>query len=148
MKRHLRILLTTLVALTVTLGFALAIGSTHSPLVNAPSEHILHSEHEHTKHVSEHALTLNAHNYPNGSRALADIHAHVQRHLGHFNARLETFGGTHEWSPEWDLHWLDVEHSGNVVRIYHATSNEHPHNRFIWMAHSGSPHQAAWEEVR
>ncbi|HYI08312.1 MAG TPA: hypothetical protein VEK57_04520 [Thermoanaerobaculia bacterium] len=159
MKRHIRILLTTIVVVLATFGFALAIGSTRSPLVNEHGEHVRHDDHGQPKHGHDHDhnATVTPHNGHkdhaghsdhNGDRALTDIHTHAQQHFGHFTARLETFGGTHEWSHEFDLHWLDVEHDGNVVRIYHATDREHPHSRFIWMSHSGNPHPAAWEEVR
>jgi len=68
------------------------------------------------------------------SNALSDMRVCAARRLGLFEEIPESFDGTSQWSPEWHLQWLDVEHDGKVFRIYHATDVRHPQNRFtaIW----------------
>ena len=77
--------------------------------------------------------------------ALSDIRAHAEHHLGPHTEVPGSFGGTHQWSAEWHLQWLDVEHDGEVVRIYHATAANHPQHRFTTIWNDG---QAEWEHVR
>jgi hypothetical protein len=82
---------------------------------------------------------------PDPSSALVDIRAHVQHHLGHHTEVPGSFAGTHQWSGEWHLQWLDVEHADEVLRIYHATAVRDPQHRFITI---WTDDVAEWEHVR
>jgi hypothetical protein len=77
--------------------------------------------------------------------ALSDIRAYAAHHLGPHTEVPGSFGGTHQWSADWHLQWLDVEHDGEVVRIYHATDVHDAQHRFttIW-----NEERAEWEYVR
>jgi hypothetical protein len=147
MKRHIRILLTAVAIVFATFVFASAIGSTHSSVVDARSEHVHHQNAQPPQHFREHTGSLQAADHERET-ALADMYAHAQRHFDAYTPHLETFGGSTEWSAEWSLHWLDVDHDGTAVRLYHATHKQHPERRFTWMSHSGDPHPTAWEKVR
>jgi hypothetical protein len=76
--------------------------------------------------------------------ALQDMRAYGTHRLGIFTEVPVSFGGTSQWSPDWRLQWLDVEHDGEVVRIYHATEVRHPQNRFTAIWQNG---HAEWEHV-
>ena len=148
MKRHFRILLTVLAVTTVTLGFAFAISSMHSPLVVAETEHGRHGATAHPQTFGKHDPAPAAPDHHIRNQARVDMQSHAHRRLGHVIVRHESLGGTTHFSHQFELHWLDVEHDGNVVRLYHATDRQHPQHRFVWMWHSGAPHPTAWEEVR
>jgi hypothetical protein len=74
--------------------------------------------------------------------ALSEIRAYAEHHVGTHTAVAGSFGDTDQWSADWHLQWLDVEHDGEVIRIYHATDIHDPHHRFITMWNGA---QAVWE---
>jgi hypothetical protein len=78
------------------------------------------------------------------TNALQDMRAYATHRLGVFAEVPVSFDGTSRWSPDWHLQWLDVEHHGEVFRIYHATEVRHPQNRFTAIWQSG---HAEWEHV-
>src|SRR5438876_1004817 len=43
--------------------------------------------------------------------ALHDMHAYAIRHLGVFEDDLQSFDASSDWSPRWQLRWMDV-HEG------------------------------------
>ena len=76
--------------------------------------------------------------------AFHDLNACAIRRLGEYEPLTGSFGGTNEWSSDWQLYWIDVEQDGNVIRIYHATDVRHPSRRFtaIW-----NGDHAEWERA-
>lgn len=139
MKRNLKLVLTFTGFGAVLLVFAFAVSGAHSPQFN-PTDSVHHD----TVLAPAHDA---AHHDARGT-ALADMQAYAHRKLGHVEPRLDTFRSNGDWSSEWDLHWIDVEHDGRVARIYHVTEKVNPQRRFAWMWDSGSPQPTAWEEVR
>ena len=65
--------------------------------------------------------------------ALHDMHGYALRHLGVWEEDLQSFGNAEEWSPEWELRWMDVRHDGEAVRVYHLTGRREPHLRYTTM---------------
>lgn len=140
MKRNFRILLILAAVIPATLVFALANGSTHTPSVG-------HQHMTHTGHLSTDMRPVNTADRDREC-ALADMHNHAQQHFGTFYVHVETFGGSSEWSHLFNLHWIDVEHDGHTVRLYHAIDKHNPQRRFIWTWQSGDPHPTEWQQVR
>ena len=75
--------------------------------------------------------------------AFTDMYAHAARHFDRFVERPETFGRTPNWSAEYDLHWVDFEVGGKLVRVYHATDKRDRRMRFTW---SWDPSAARWTD--
>lgn len=74
--------------------------------------------------------------------ALSDMHSYALRHIGVFDVDPRSLRASSEWSPRWQLHWMDVHHDQHTTRIYHAIDNENPSRRFttMWMGA-----QTEWE---
>jgi hypothetical protein len=92
----------------------------------------------HTPHAPDTARPAPAQQQPYASvaalsppGALAEMYAYAALHFETFTELPDTFGGTEAWSETWNLHWLDVETGGHVVRIYHLTSKEDARLRFV-----------------
>jgi hypothetical protein len=144
MKRHFRILLALLIAIAVTVG-AFAIGISHRSQPRAQTRHSTAlqappiQDAEHSSSVSPHAQAA--------ALALTEMQHAAERHLGDYHPQEGSFGGTGDFSADWDIHWVVVVHGGHTVRIYHATEKQHPGNRFtrIWHEHESMP--TGWEQV-
>ena len=78
--------------------------------------------------------------------AFADIYEYATTHLGDFHELPETYGEQTDWHG-WHLQWVDVEHENEIIRIYHAASEEHPEIHFVTMCDSHNSDAAAWIQV-
>ncbi|HET8796670.1 MAG TPA: hypothetical protein VFO89_03225 [Thermoanaerobaculia bacterium] len=76
-----------------------------------------------------HALVTQ--HFPQEDRALTEMAAHSARTLGHCNILPETLNHTESWSRDWTLHWVDAEHAGATIRLYHATHRHDFRNRYV-----------------
>lgn len=144
MKRHSKTLLTLMIGISVTWA-AFAIGSSYGHSADAQSGHDGLDAAVPPQHFREPSPPAHSHN---AHRALAEMNEHGRRHLDDFHVRPGTFGGSGEWSHEWDLHWIVVvERDGRTIRIYHATQKDHPENRFLllWDEHEIEP--SRWERI-
>lgn len=74
--------------------------------------------------------------------ALHDMHEYAVRHLGVFEEDLQSFDVSKDWSPSWQLRWMDVHEGTDTVRIYHVTDTQNARHRFTTTWVGG---QALWE---
>jgi hypothetical protein len=151
-------------AISVTLAFAIAIGSADSPLLTrdnhetqkvAASTNVTPQHHDDQgtagepleQHESLHGYAVHSYitTLHNDHFALVAMHVYAAVHLGHFDVLPETFGGTPHWSPDWDLHWIDAKHDDHLVRIYHAIHKHQPHIQYTLMYDHDTAHSAEWE---
>ena len=85
---------------------------------------------------------------PPDDHALADMYTYATLHLGTFRELPETFNGTTNWSHAWSLHWLDVDHDGAIIRVYHLTDKDNPGRRFVATWDTQSGRATEWEAVK
>lgn len=147
MKSYVRAIVLTAAATATTLIFAYTVGGANSPRHDVADDHF-------SAAATVSATTGNheGHHEDGDSQVvetcvLLDLYTYAQHHLGEFTTVAGSFGGTTAWSGQWDLHWLDVQHDGHTVRIYHLTHREDPHLRYVWMWRSGNLQPTSWEEV-
>ena len=70
---------------------------------------------------------------------------HARTQLHEFQARPDSFHGTSDWTHEWMLHWIDVEHHGSQVRIYHAVHKQQRRRRFTMISDSNGAQLGLWK---
>lgn len=74
--------------------------------------------------------------------AFSDMHAYALRHLGVFEADVQSLESSDTWSALWRLYWMDVAQGEEIIRIYHVIDNADPRRRFttMWVGD-----EAEWE---
>jgi hypothetical protein len=144
MRRHFRTLLAVLIAIPVTMG-AFAIGIYQ----RQPNAQTGHNPAPHAMPVDaqKHSSSASGHTHA-ASVALTEMQRAAERHLGAYHPQEGSFGGTGNFSLEWDMHWVVVEHGAHTVRLYHATHKQHPENRFTRIWHEHKPMPTKWERVQ
>jgi len=81
--------------------------------------------------------------------ALQDMTLHAFRHFNDLNTVQPDPGVCLNWTPNWELRWLDFHSSdGHVARVYHATSRHHPGLRFTINEDSSDAQGQAWERAQ
>jgi hypothetical protein len=79
--------------------------------------------------------------------ALQDMTLHAFRHLDDVVEVQQMPGLCRDWTPSWELRWLDFQDDdGDVTRVYHATSRHHPGVRFT--VDEGRSDAQEWERAR
>lgn len=67
----------------------------------------------------------------NDQAAIKDMMNHAAAHLGTVTAVPESYVTILDWKLSWTLRWIDFDHGGHTVRIYHATHDDLPQTRFV-----------------
>jgi hypothetical protein len=101
---------------------------------------------------SQHHLAGDVHSHLHSHHdhsALADMHAFAAHHYGiRTHAHEHTFGSVLQWSPEWELRWVDyATPQQHIVRVYHATKRHDPRSRFISTWNHADGHYEPWHPL-
>lgn len=111
-------------------------------LVTATNYHSLPAE------VPAHHESLDHHHSHNAHVAFTDMSAHAVHHLRGIPLHEDALETNPEWTPDWELHTVDVIHNGHLLRIYHAMNRHNPDIRFVAIWDTENSIATAWEPAR
>lgn len=104
-----------------------------------PADHDSHDPH-HVAQAIEHAgHELQAH---------TDMEVFAAIHYGNFVEVPDTFGGTTEWDPDYDLHWMQIDHDGHVALLYHLSSKHDDGHRLVNLWDSNDHSWTGWNSMQ
>lgn len=96
----------------------------------------------------QHAAHVTDHDRHHVAPAIADTAGELQAHSDmeafaavcfiDFTEVPDSFGGTSTWHPDFDLHWMQVEHDGHLAMLYHLSGKHDDATRLVnvWDSHS------------
>jgi len=84
----------------------------------------------------------------NELEAHSDMEAFAAIHFGNFVEVPDTFGGTSQWHPDYDLHWLQIEHDGHVAMLYHLSSKRENGHRLVNVWDSSDHSWTGWNVLQ
>lgn len=114
-------------------------GGTHEQSANVPQP-------TYAIHADGHAATHGGHSDLDAI-ALDDIHRYAAHHLRGAVERPNTFHSTHNWEGDWELHSIDYDLGGYVVRVYHAIHKSDPTLRYASALHDSDGHYLSWQRI-
>jgi len=80
-------------------------------------------------------------------QAHAEMEAYAALYFGDVSEVPDTFGGTAQYSPDWYLRWLEVEHDGHVALVYHLTSTHEDGRVLVIIWDSADRAWSGWDEI-
>lgn len=139
MKNHRHNIIRALTLIALAFVVALFFLGAHPSLQHATHDTDHHDSH-HVASGIEHAdHELDAH---------ADMLAFAAIHFGDFVEVPDTFGGSSRWNPDYDLHWMQIEHDGHVAQLYHLSSKHEDGQRLINLWDSADHSWTGWNPMQ
>lgn len=130
----------------LTATFAVGVTAIHADLQHSATQHesvgpdfAVH--HPCTSHVAHDHGDLHDHD------AILDMHRFVGDRFSEATERPETFGSVIQWTPDWELRWLDYEVGDHTIRLYHLTSRHNPERRYVSFWNDEHGRHTEWRNV-
>jgi hypothetical protein len=107
-----------------------------------PLQHATAANDHGTRHVAS-AIAEVDHDF----QAHTDMEAYAALYFGDFTEVQDSFGGTSHYSPDWYLHFVEIEHDGHVALIYHLTSRHGDGHCLVNVWDSANGTWSGWDEI-